>query len=139
MIPEQSLSFRRFFRSKMMLVFEVLLLVIVSVALAREVVRRYQIQGEIRKLEGEAAQLERQKAELGNLISYLGSDTFKEEQARLKLGLQKPGESVVAVLGESTAATATEPTAATATTEKTTTMTNPQRWWNYFITIKKER
>lgn len=125
---------QRLFRSKAVIVFEVLLLVVISSALAKEVVRRYQIQGEIKSLQNQVQQSEQKKTELQGLISYFDSDAFKEEQARLKLGLQKPGESVVTVLGESTeGVNAVAAELGTGTEQKAATTSNPHRWWNRFF------
>ena len=138
MIKEKQPLIKRFFRSKAVIVFEVLILVVISSALAKEVVRRYQIQGEIRELQAEAEQLEQKKVELEDFIAYFSGDDYKEEQARLKLGLQKPGESVITVLGESTdISQGVEEVGVIGQEEEN--ISNPQQWWNYFNNIKKER
>lgn len=121
-----------------MLIFEVLILILISAALTKEIARRYQIRGEIKKLQAQAGELEKKNTDLGQLVSQISSSTYKEEQARLKLGLQKPGESVVVVLGESTdnqnnnSAVSSTPTEASLTHQTS----NPQRWWKYFFSTK---
>lgn len=142
MIKEKKPFFQGLFQSKFVLVFEVLVLVLISAALTKEMVRRYQIRSEIERLQSDVARLEKSNKDLNSLISQLNSESYKEEQARLKLGLQKPGESVVIVLGESTEGSSSfsGQTVATqqeseATQEKTS---NPQRWWNYFFSGEKD-
>jgi cell division protein FtsB len=124
--------FQRFFSSKISVIVEVIVLVVVTAAVVKEVVRKYQVQSDIHTLEQQAGALEQRNTELRGFITYLGSDSYKEEEARLKLGLQKPGESVVTVLGTSTDE---QPTVSSAGTEQTTATrtTNPQQWWTYFL------
>ncbi len=59
----------------------------------------------------------------------------------MKLGLQKPGESVIAVLGESTETAAEEGGQLIALAEKSEggQLSNPQRWWNYFFKTSTEK
>lgn len=138
---ENNSVWQRLLRSKLAIIFEVLVLVLISAALAKEIARRYQIHSEIKKLEAEATRLEQKNTELGSLLNQLNDSTYKEEQARLKLGLQKPGESVVVVMGESTdgqqsAASAALQADSTETTASVTS--NPKRWWNYFFSDNKE-
>jgi len=62
----------------------------------------------IGKLNEQIAVLEKEKANLNNLILYYRSDSFKELEARKKLGLKKPGEKVV-ILAVSSASPALPP------------------------------
>jgi len=141
MPKEQTPFFKRLFRSKLLIVFEIVVLVVFSSALAKEIIRKHQIEGEVKKLQEELTQLEQNNIELSGLIQYFNSDTFKEEQARLKLGLQKPGESVIAVLGESTGTATEEGGQLIALAQKSEgeQLSNPQRWWNYFFKISTEK
>jgi len=142
MIKEKKSFLQGLFQSKFVLVFEVLVLVLISAALTKEMVRRYQIHSEIERLQEEVASLEKSNNDLNSLIAQLNSESYKEEQARLKLGLQKPGESVVVVLGESTDGSSSFSGQTVAalqpindTSEK---ISNPQRWWNYFFSETKD-
>ena len=141
MPKEQTPFFKRLFRSKLLIVLEIVVLFIFSSALAKEIIHKYQIEGEIKKLQEEFTQLEKNNIELSGLIGYFNSDTFKEEQARLKLGLQKPGESVIAVLGDSTEIVAEEEGQLIALAGKSERekLSNPQRWWNYFFKTSTEK
>jgi len=140
MPKEQIPFFKRLFRSKLLIVLEIVVLVVFSSALAKEIIRQHQIEGEIEKLQEELSQLEQNNIELSNLIEYFDSSAFKEEQARLKLGLQKPGESVIAVLGESIEAGQEEgESVALARGGEDDSLSNPQRWWNHFFRTEKEK
>lgn len=130
---------RRLLRSKIVIMAEVVLLVVLSSALAKEVVRKYQVESEIRQLEDKKAELNQQNLELTELVKYFNEDSYKEEQARLKLGLQKSGESVVAVLGAETAAVESEDdTTQSLSYVEDANQTNPQRWWKYFFKTERE-
>jgi len=48
-------------------------------------------------LEKEIANLENKNSNFKDLVSYLESNQFVEEQARLKLGLKKEGEDVAVI------------------------------------------
>jgi len=138
-VQQKEPYFKRLLRSRVVIVAEIVLLAILGTALAKEIVRKYQVEGEIKKLEERTAELKQQNLELSELVEYFGEDSYKEEQARLKLGLQKPGESVVAVLGAETQGGEDEAIAVqTATLAGTADETNPQRWWYYFFKTERE-
>lgn len=130
-------TLNRLLRSKLVIILELVILVGLSIALGKEVLLKYQVQNEISELETEISELEHRNVELGSLINYLDSDEYKEEQARLKLGLQKPGESVITVLGVSTESEIV-PVESLAYNTHTLddTKTNPQRWWDYFFRVE---
>lgn len=133
-VAEKQTGLKRLFQSKLVIVFEVLLIVLLGTALGKEIIHKYQVEREIQSLQKEVGALDQKNIELKSLITYLNSDTYKEEQARLKLGLQRPGESVITVLGansDSAAAAA----AAAVTAEQSgsgTSVQNPHRWLSYF-------
>ncbi|MBU0598097.1 septum formation initiator family protein [Patescibacteria group bacterium] len=126
----------RLLRSKLAIVFEIVILIALSTALAKEIIHKYQISSEINGLQEEVAKLEQNNLELNDLISYFESDTYKEEQARLQLGLQKPDEKVIAVLGDSTELAQAEADQAVAVAANTNdTRDNPQKWWDYYFNM----
>ena len=72
-------------------------LVLISVPLARNMSKRYRVNDEINDLQREIDDLEGRNSELKNLVEYLNSDSFVEEQARLKLNYKKIGEEVFVI------------------------------------------
>lgn len=66
--------------------------------LGKTVWQNYQVNKSIRNLQNEINQLAEDNKNLQNQIQYYQSTTYKEEQARLKLGYQKPGEKVFVVV-----------------------------------------
>ncbi len=117
-----------FYSPKFMTLIGFVVLVLICTPLAKNISKRYIIDKEISDLEQEIEDLESKNKDFKNLIGYLESDQFVEEQARLKLGLKKPGEEVI-VLKEDPNASSTIVSAE----EVDTSLTNPQKWWNYFF------
>lgn len=87
-----------------------IVLVLISIPLARNVSQRYKINQEIKDLENEIKVLQKQNSGLKDFVDYLGSQQFVEEQARLNLGLKKAGEEVAVIkTDDAEHSTSTEP------------------------------
>jgi cell division protein FtsB len=106
-------------------------LLVVGVATVRESYRGWTVDNEIQNLELKAQALEGQKMQISTMAAKMQDTSYVEREARLKLGLQKPGEHVVVLEGVSATQTVwnldivNQPT-------PSDTMSNPQRWWRYF-------
>jgi len=138
MTRQRDTFFQRLIQSKLVIIFELILLIGLATAVGREMIRRHQIQTEIQSLEEQAAALEKKNVQLTELITMVSTPSYQEEQARLQLGLQKPGESVVAVLGADTDQAAASNTSISTTTSASAKQgSNPQRWLNYFLHINE--
>lgn len=85
----------KFWGSNISTIVLVLLLILSFVKVSKELMLRYEIQKEIKQLEQQKTDLEGQKAQMEQLISYLKTDEYIEKQARLKLNLSKPGEKQI--------------------------------------------
>ncbi|MFH1413125.1 MAG: septum formation initiator family protein [bacterium] len=91
----------RFFTSQIFISLALLaLLVIIVLPLVRDYRQRYNVDKEVAGLKEEIAEAESQNSEFRKMIEYLESDQFVEEQARINLGLKKPGEEVIIVQGQ---------------------------------------
>ena len=124
----------RFFRSKIVFIVELCLVLVFSVAVVKEVVRRWEIRREIDRLETEIAAAKQSSNELSGLIAYFQSDYYKEREARLKLGLQKEGEKAVTIPGLGTGSQLDEVVAAIADKpEGDLAVSLPSKWWKYFF------
>ena len=78
--------------------------------------------------------LEKQNIELEQLLAYLKSPTYLEEEARLKLGLKKSGESVISIPAESGDQLAGNLNSAgdrRSPDESAVSEANPVKWWRY--------
>lgn len=63
--------------------------------LGRALWQNWDLKRSILKLNEQLITLEQQKKDLENLNLYYSSDSFKELEARKRLGLKKPGEKLV--------------------------------------------
>lgn len=88
---------RILFNSKTFTLLGLIVIILISIPLARKVSQRYRIDQEIKELENEIAELENKNIDLSELAKYLESDQFVEEQARIQFGLKKEGEEVAVV------------------------------------------
>lgn len=138
---------KRFFSQFFITLLGAAVLVSVCFPLAKNMSQRYKIDNDVKQLQDEINAIEGKNNNLKKMINYLGSDQFAEEQARLKLGLKKPGEEVVAVKGVEEAVESQN-----AITQKKVdiykiagldkqvkkTQTNPERWWDYYFSASKK-
>ena len=117
------------------------ILVLISFPLAKNISQRHKIDDEIKGFEQEIETVEGKNNGLKKVINYLGSEQFTEEQARLKFGLKKPGEEVIAVKNDSKIAESGIDakikdkifTISGLEKVKEKPVTNPERWRNYFF------
>lgn len=89
--------FTRFWKSKLFYVVGVMVLVLVSSSVVKEIVRRITIQRDIKQLETDISQLEDRNNDVLALLQSLNSSSTLEKEARTKLGLQKTGETVISL------------------------------------------
>ncbi|MBN1325731.1 septum formation initiator family protein [Candidatus Falkowbacteria bacterium] len=111
--------------SKFFLIFCVVIFLAVLFYLAKGTIRTYKINTEITDLEREISHLENQNEGLAQLINYLKSDTFIEQEAKLKLGLKKPGENLVVIPQINEAQNNSD--------KIVEEQKNPAKWWAYFF------
>lgn len=69
----------------------------ISVPLWRKIDEKQRLNVELNSLKSEIERLSIDNSDLDQLIEYLKSDYFVEEQARLNLGLKKRGEDVFVI------------------------------------------
>jgi cell division protein FtsB len=67
----------------------------ILIALVQTVANNYKLEKQIETLHQQISVLQAQKDELGYNIAYYNTDSFKQRQARLRLGLEQPGENVI--------------------------------------------
>jgi cell division protein FtsB len=95
--------------------------------------QNYQVNREIAKLKIEIVALQQDGQDLKHLIAYRGTESFKEREARRKLGYKKPGEQVLAVsnpiLDNMEAGQAKDAPEA----QTKINLTNPQKWFEYIF------
>lgn len=100
---------RRILRSRMLLLVNVAVFVLLALVLGRELLRNRAIQQEIAALEQEQQSLSETITSLESYEEYLVTESFLEQEAREKFGLQRPGETQI-YIQEQMAVVAVEPT-----------------------------
>jgi cell division protein FtsB len=130
--PSSSLSKAKW---PIFLVASAAILLVVGVSTVRETYMSWTVDQEIKTLEQKAQDLEGRKNDLAAMALKMQSQDFIEQQARSKLGLQKPGEKVVVLEGVPVGQAAwqeSQPATQTATTDASES--NLHKWWRYFTT-----
>ncbi|MBU0649003.1 septum formation initiator family protein [Patescibacteria group bacterium] len=123
---------RKIFGLRLFLIINILVLFFVILGFGREYIRNYEIDKEIKELAQRAQGLETQHQDILNLVDKLKTDDFLEQEARLKLGLKKPGESV-AIVPEQELIHELEAKSAGAAPAQEGEPSNPELWWIYFL------
>ncbi|MBI4256934.1 septum formation initiator family protein [Candidatus Uhrbacteria bacterium] len=130
----------RLIRWRLLLVVNILVIVFLGVSLSREVVRSRSIGAEIAKLQSQADELAAQNIDLSELRTAMQTESYIEREARLKLGLKKPGETVVVVQEEEPGTTELETGNASDPLDLvlddqaiSVGVANPTKWWYYFF------
>lgn len=105
-----------------------------SISIIRELMNSHQVAQQVRRLEDQVASESQRQGQLQDLIDYLGSPTFQEQEARLKLGLKKTGEQVIVVPpAANTNAIGSESAIESTSNSSAAPISNPVKWWNYFF------
>lgn len=119
----------RLFRSPAFAILTGILGLVILWALIRVVVKDMAVRREIRALEREIATLEADQLKSKELLDFIKTNEFLEEEARVRLGLKKPGEKVI-VIGETGSAVAVS---STPRLEEESARSNARTWWRYFF------
>jgi cell division protein FtsL len=96
----RSSSFAFFSSPKVFAIIALGFLLLILVPLSKNYSRKRLIEREIAEISQEIAEFENKNKDLQEMISYLQSDQSLEEQARLNMGMRRPGESVAVVQGD---------------------------------------
>ncbi|MFA5358913.1 MAG: septum formation initiator family protein [Patescibacteria group bacterium] len=122
---------RRILTSKWFLVVCLLFLIFLSYSFIREFSRRYYLQKQVNALEEQVNKIEKENQEFSQLIEYFDTQNFTEEEARVKMGLKKPGEEVVVInqSGKNEVNNQEQ--------DGFAGLSNPSKWWYYFFKQNK--
>jgi len=112
------------------------IIILISFPLARTVSQRYKIDQEVKSLGSEISELENTNQDFNKLISYLESDQFVEEQARLNLGLKKEGENLLVIKDSAELNKVSGTDGINSLNLKD--LSNPQKWLNYFFNERQD-
>ncbi|TSC96309.1 MAG: Uncharacterized protein Athens101410_23 [Parcubacteria group bacterium Athens1014_10] len=123
----------KFIFSKFSFIFLLFFLIVLIGATSKITAKRYKINKEIYNLKKEANDLDVQNKELTKMIEYLDTLSFKEKEARLKLGLQKEGEKTIIITSPYSELKSKE----LKIEEKELVRSNILKWWEYFFSKNK--
>ncbi len=87
----------RLIRWRFLIVVNVVIIIFIGLTFGREFFRSREIQSEIQKLQTQADTLAARNVALSELQIAIQTESFIEREARLKLGMKKPGEEVVVI------------------------------------------
>jgi cell division protein FtsB len=95
--------------------------------------RHKRISEEVTALELEARRIEAENKTLEERITYFSTREFREQEAREKLGLKKPDETVVAIKEEVQSEPAQSELQDNTQVGAIVEMPNYRKWWNIFF------
>jgi cell division protein FtsB len=119
--------------SKLFIITGFAVLIFMGVSLSKEVVRRVEISSRVSSLENEISGLEEKNAGLSDLIAYFKSESYREREARLKLGLEKEGEQLLILPKDSLANDGLGANSDQSGTAAKNEALPASQWWNYFF------
>lgn len=116
----------RFYNSNVFIIILSLFLIFSLFKVGKELIKRHAINQEISDLNKQLTAVSQEKDKLKDLISYLETDKYVEEQARLQLNLSKPGEKRIDLTSDRN----NQVTEISNTEED---LANWRKWFNYFF------
>lgn len=134
-------AFFRLFRTRWFYIVNFVLIILVGVSFGREVVHSRDISIRIATLKKQQQELQAEHLAITDLKDAVQTETFVEGEARLKLGLKKPGENLVILKDQKTATKSPSRTPADGGKTDTDTpdvisekqLANSTKWWYYFF------
>lgn len=96
------------------------------------IIENYRIRNDTARITSQISELQRQNDQLRNLEAYYQTDSYKEKEARVRLGYQKPGEKVVIVPPPSSD-DSSDLTKPGIEPRQPAPPSNPEQWWRYFF------
>lgn len=137
---ENSYFKKIFFNQKFLTLLGLAAIILISFPFAKNTLKQYKINKEISGLKREILDLQNKNDGLKKFVSYVESDQFAEEQARLSLGLKKPGEEKIVIKTETGDASAGTSSGASIFNisgyekiKPETNESNQKKWLNYFF------
>ncbi|MCX6811383.1 MAG: septum formation initiator family protein [Candidatus Berkelbacteria bacterium] len=97
---------------------------------SRSLWRNYEINKELLNLEAQIDSSKMRQDYLTNLVSYYGTKSFTEKEARGKLGLKKEGETVLALPRKGAVEKKQE---IIEESNPVPEKTNAEKWWKFFF------
>lgn len=135
----------KLFRWRYFFVVNLLLLVLVALTLGRDFLKTREIQKEISALQAQAEELKTKNLSMSELQTAIQTQSYIEREARLKLGMKKPGEQVVVFTNDEPVAEDlsdtpedhADPLGLVLNGDERDEVPNTTKWWLYFFNRKQ--
>lgn len=130
---------RHFSRSQLIITICIIIAIFLSTSLIKEIINRHQIDEKIKQYKIDVSRLETENTEISQFIDSWTTSRQLEKEARLKLGLRKPGENVVLVLRDNnqnnnnTIAPNSEVLGGVVVENNNLNIPNYKKWWLFFF------
>ena len=116
-------------------------IILISLPFAKNAVKQSRINKEISNFKKEIAALQDKSTNLKNFVSYLESDQFIEDQARLNLNLKKSGEELTVIKTPASGSGYASSSSGRLIFDipgynreaREQELSNPRKWLNYFF------
>ena len=126
--------YQKLIKSKIFFIFFIPILIALIIGIFQKIYYRYEVKGELDKLNNEINVLNEQKEGLSNLLDYYKNESNLEKEARVRLNLKKEGEKVVIILPTTTSTVTNEDGKVISRSSiNKKDLPNYMQWWYYFI------
>lgn len=129
----KSKTLQSILQSRALIVVEVVIILVLGVAIAQEVIRKHDIDSEVSRLEQQITTLEDQNVHLAQVLKEMMSENYLEKEARQKLDVQKPGETVVLIPQNSDTGKEIIVETSQNSSSDDIEKARPSLWWEYFF------
>lgn len=121
--------------SKFFLIICLMIIIFLSVSVVKELLRKAEINSDIKQIQEQIAILENNNEELNDLMDYLNSSSFQEKEIKSRLNLKEAGEKVVFIPNKNKTDINYNFTGEGEITKENNNKetNNPHNWWNYFF------
>lgn len=124
--------FRTLLQSRTFSIVLFVLIVFITVSLTKSVLRKNEIQQQIKELEDEIASIESSNTDLNALLEYFNSSEYQEKEARTKLGLRSEGETLLLIPQPEVTPETFDPLTESSGQEVVES-SNISKWFDYFF------
>lgn len=126
--------YQKLLKSKIFFILFIPILLGLLMGIFQKLYYRYEVKGELDKLNNEIAVLNEQKDGLSKLLDYYKNESNLEKEARVRLNLKKEGEKVVIILPSATSTVNGENGEVISEfSMNKKDLPNYMQWWYYFI------
>ena len=130
-----------FFNQKFLTLVGLAVIILISWPFAKNTIKQHRVNQEISDFKKEIANLQNKSVDLKNFVSYLESDQFIEDQARLNLNLKKSGEELTVIKTPASGSGYASSTSGRLIFDipgynreaREQELSNPRKWLNYFF------